>query len=92
MTEQHPEYTAANIKILSDAEILESFDWAKVGHLAAQFNRDADFIERGLQACARVGVHHSYFIGRYLQGDKTIPFREDVNAAMTDILKEIRGK
>ena len=92
MTETVPEYTAANIKILRDEEILEAFDWAKVGHLAAQYNRDPSFIERGLQACARVGVHHSYFIARYLEGDKTIAFREDVNAAMVDILKESRGR
>lgn len=87
-----PEYNASRIKILSHEEILDAFDWAKVGHLAAQYNRDPDFIERGLQACARVGVHHSYFVGRYLDGDKTIPFREDVNEAMTDILKESRGR
>jgi len=92
MTETVPDYTASSIKILSDSEILEAFDWAKVGHLATQYNRDSDFIERCLQACARVGVNHSYFIGRYLEGDKTIPLHEGVNAAMVDILKEVRGK
>jgi hypothetical protein len=83
-------YNANSIRVLTDDEILDSFDWAKIGHLASQYKRDSDFIERGLLACERVGVHYSYFVGRYLENDKTIPMREDVNAAMADILKEMR--
>jgi hypothetical protein len=37
--------------------------------------------ERGFAACARVGVSPNYFVGRYLMGDKSIPFRENVDAA-----------
>jgi len=92
MTEQHPEYTASSIKILTDEQVLEAFDWAKIGALAAQYHRDPDYIERGLQACARVGVHYSYFVRRYLEGDKTVTLHEGVNAAMLDILKENRGR
>jgi hypothetical protein len=38
-------------------------------------------VERGFSACAQVGVDPSYFVQRYLAGDKTVPFEEDVDAA-----------
>jgi hypothetical protein len=37
-------YNASCIKVLTDTEILDSFDWAKVGHLSSQYKRDPDFI------------------------------------------------
>jgi len=80
-------YTAANIRVLTDAEIVERFDWAKLGHLAAHYRRDPAFIRRGIRACETVGVPASYFVKRYLDGDKTIPFREDVDAAFTEMLR-----
>lgn len=84
MSEQKS-YTAENIRILSDAEVFDSFDWAKVGHIASQYGKDIEFIKRGLSACERVGAPPDYFIRRYCQGDKSEPFREDVDAAFREM-------
>ena len=81
-------YSAKDIKILSDMEVIDRFDWAKVGALAAQYNRPAEWIERGLGACAEVGVSPDYFIRRYLDGDKTVPRHDGVDAAFRTLYVE----
>lgn len=78
-------YNAASIRILSEAEIIAKFEWAKLGHLAAQYKRDEAFVRKGIEACEHVGVDPEYFIQRYLAGDKTIPLREDVDAAFREL-------
>lgn len=81
MGKNDSEYTAASIRVLSGAEILERFDWAKIGSLAEQYGKDPEWIERGFQACVDAGVHETYFIRRYLQGDKSMPAHEGVEEA-----------
>ena len=51
-----------------------------IEELAREFNRDAGWIERGLEACERAGVSHQYFVDRYLL-KKDVPFHEGVDAA-----------
>lgn len=79
------DYNADSIRILSDAEVVQKFEWARLGHLASQYGRDEGFIRKGIQACEHVGVDPEYFITRYLVGDKSIPFREDVDAAFREL-------
>ena len=74
-------YTASSIRVLREAEILERFDWAKIGSLAAQYGKDEGWIRKGFTACTEAGVHESYFIRRYLEGDKTVPAHEGVEEA-----------
>ena len=79
-------YTADSIRVLPEDDVVERFDWAKVGALAAQYNRDEGWIRRGLSACEAAGVAPRYFIQRYLDGDKTVPRHEGVEAAFMEAL------
>lgn len=83
-------YDASSIRVLSDAEIEARFEWAKVGALAAKYRKDPGWIARGLTACEWAGRDPSYFIRRYLDGDKSVPLDPDVNAAMELVLEEHR--
>lgn len=71
-------YTAENIKILDDKDILESMPWAMVSFLAIQFKKPYNFIARGIESCQLAGVGYNYFVDRYLKGDKSIPVDESV--------------
>ena len=82
-------YTAADIVILDQADVLERFFWAKANELAYQYKRPLEWIERGLQACERVNMPHDYFIDRYLK-KLDIPKHDGVSSAMQDILDEVR--
>lgn len=81
-------YSAKDIRILRDDEIIERFDWAKIGSLAAQYRRPEEWIERGFRACDEVGVSHDYFVGRYLDGNKDIERHDGVDAAFRRLYVE----
>jgi hypothetical protein len=74
-------YDEHSIQILTQPEVTEHFEWAAIGALAHQYGMPVKLIQRGFEACAQVGVDPGYFVRRYLAGDKTVPFREDVDAA-----------
>jgi len=74
-------YDADAIKILAPAEVIEHFEWAAVDALAHQYGMSAKLIQRGFAACAQVGVDPSYFVRRYLAGDKSVPFDPAVDEA-----------
>ena len=78
-------YNASCIRVMSDAELVEAFDWAKATALSIQYGKDPQWIERGLAACQAVGVSGHYFIQRYLVGDKSVPRHEDVDAAFREM-------
>ena len=80
-------YTASAIRILEPTEITERFTWAKIGELAARYNRSAAWIERGLEACRRAGIDDDYFVSRYLQREP-IARHDGADAAMRDLLIE----
>lgn len=80
-------YTADSIRILEPTEISERFTWAKIGELAARYNRSAAWIERGLEACRRAGIDDSYFVSRYLLREP-IPRHDGADAAMRDMMVE----
>ena len=81
-------YTAANIHIAKDAEILDRWDWAKVGHWAQQYRVPAEWLERAVEACRRAGVAPAYLEQRYLRQDASVPLDEAVDAAMREIRDE----
>jgi len=74
-------YDTDAIKILTPAEAIEYFEWAAIGALAHRYGVPVKLVERGFAACAEAGVDPGYFVRRYLTGDKSVPFREDVDAA-----------
>ena len=80
-------YTASAIRILEPDEITTRFTWAKIGELAARYNRSPVWIERGLEACRRAGIDDSYFVSRYLRREP-IPRHDGADAAMRDLLVE----
>jgi hypothetical protein len=90
MTETSASYTASSISILPAPEAIEKFSWLKAEELASRTGKPIDWIKRGLQACEQAGVAHSYFISRYLDGDRSAPRNADVEEAMADILKSLR--
>ena len=83
------EYNADSIKILDHDEAIERWFWAKAGELATQYSRPEEWVSRGLQACERAGVHHNFFIDKYLK-KLPLPKHDGVTEAMREILLEER--
>ena len=81
-------YPPADIKIASDAEVIDRWDWAKVGHWAQQYRVPAEWLERAVEACRRAGVAPAYLEQRYLRQDASVPLDEAVDAAMREIRDE----
>lgn len=73
-------------------DLEERWEWLKAGNLANQYKRDEKWITRGLQACREVGVSPDYFIRRYLDGDKSVPLREDVDAVFRQLCSTYASK
>ena len=82
------DYTAANIHIASDAEILDRWDWARVGHWVRLYNVPEEWLARALEACRRAGVEPEYLERRYLKREGYEPFRPEVDAAMRELRDE----
>ena len=74
-------YDEHSIQILTQPEVTEIFEWAEIGALAHQYGMPVKLIERGFAACAAVGISPEYFVKRYLMNDRSVQFREDVDAA-----------
>lgn len=82
-------YDASAIQILDAEQVCQKFVWAKAGALAERYKKPLEWIERGLQACDRIGIDHSFFIEKYLDR-KALPKHDGLSAALQDILKETR--
>lgn len=74
-------YTAANIRIEDTPE----HDFTLVYDLADTYNKPVEFIKHGIEACRLAEVSESYFIDRYLKGDKSIPLNPDVSAISREL-------
>jgi hypothetical protein len=85
MPDETESYTAASIRILNADEVVERFEWAQIGELAAQYGKDPEWIERGFRACDTAGVGHEYFVDRYLRRDTTVPLHEGVQEAFLNL-------
>lgn len=91
MSDDPASYTAADIRVLTAAEVNERWDWAKAGALALHYRRDEGWIGRGLAACRSAGVAEAYFIRRYLDGDRSLPEHEGVTEAFKELLRHRHG-
>ena len=81
-------YNASSIHIASDEEILDRWDWAKVGHWAHQYRVPESWLSRALEACRRAGRDVEYIRDRYLRQVASVPLDEAVDAAMREIRDE----
>jgi hypothetical protein len=71
--EDQATYDASSIKILRDEEVIEMFDFVKVGDLARRYPASSpDFIERMVEACSLANWPVTNAERRYLQGDKSV--------------------
>jgi hypothetical protein len=85
-------YTAASIRVLTEADVVERWDWAKINVLASQYGADPGFVGRAIEACNRAGVPIEHFVQRYLQGDRTAPRRPALDEAMRQVALEDRDR
>lgn len=86
-------YTAAQIQVLPQSEAEERFPWLKVEELARRYNRPAEWIARGMEACRRAGSDPDYFVRRYLEWDQSVPLDPLVDAAMRELQREqVKGR
>jgi len=81
------DYTASNIKVLSDEEILDTQPWVLLDSLANQYKKPRVFIERGLSVCQILGISSDYFIDRYLKG-LDIPIIPEFSIVSMDLQKK----
>ena len=82
------EYTAANIRVATDAEIISQWDWALVGHWAHQYSCHPEWLQRAVEACRRAGREPGYIERRYLQRRDDEP----LDAAVDTALRELRDE
>jgi hypothetical protein len=86
-------YDASSIKVLHPADVVERWDWAKCGAIAAQYGRDVGWVTRMVQACIEGGGTVEYLIARYLappaapgRPNPAVSKHLGVDAAMRDVL------
>ena len=76
-------YDASSIKVLSQDEIRKTQAWALSGALSVEYpTTPVHIIQKGLQVVDLLGEEYlSYFIERYLKGDRSIPISETFSEA-----------
>jgi len=86
------EYTAANIKIPTAAELQEKMPWLRAHTLAKDYDQPIEFIERLLKACHISGWPVEQAIAKYLDGDKIIVTPPEMQQAHRELdLIDSRG-
>ena len=86
------DYTASAIHIASDAEIIDRWDWAKVGHWCQVYGCHPEWLARAMEACRRAGREPEYIERRYLQDRREEPHDPLVDAAMREVQAEERRR
>jgi len=84
------EYNADSIKILDPKQAEQRFEWLQAENLAAQYSKPLEFVERGIEACRRSSTDISFFIQRYLEGDKSGEKNILLEEAFLELMKEAR--
>ena len=79
-------YTAKNILIQEHSSDI----WSTAISLSEKYNKQVNWIERGLLACELANVGHDYFIKRYLEEDKSVTMNNDVDVIAKELLKQER--
>jgi hypothetical protein len=83
-------YSASSIKVLTQDEAINRFEFAYVIFLMEQYPmRSRSNIENGIEACRRIGIDPKYYEDRYLKG-LDIPRIVEVEAVFKEILEEQR--
>ena len=83
-------YDATSIRILTEVEIEERFDFVKMEKLADKYSVNLECIKRGFEASYRCNMNTEHFVERYLKGDKSIPINTYLMEAYKDLLSESR--
>jgi len=85
-------YTAADIRILSDEDVVDRFDFARAAAWANEYEANPEWLQRALEACRRAGADPEYLRRRYLLpgGKDTEPRNPLVDEAMREVLREQR--
>jgi hypothetical protein len=86
------EYNADSIKILDPKQAEQRFEWLQAENLAAQYSKPLEFVQRGIEACRRSSTDLSFFIQRYLEGDKSGGKSILLEEAFLELMTEAREK
>ena len=81
-------YTAKNIRILSDEDIA-NLEWVKSSTLAHQYKLPVHFVERGFECCRRLGIKVDYFIDKYIH-KKPVERLPEFETVYKELLQENR--
>jgi len=71
-------YNAASIRILTESEAADRFQWKLIDILATHYGKPKAWIERSIRACEGAGIDVQYFIDKYLK-KLDVPMDSDVN-------------
>ncbi|HBE9085324.1 TPA: hypothetical protein KNG82_002197 [Escherichia coli] len=88
-------YDENSIKILSAREINERCDWVKAETLAAEYNLPLEWVNRGFEACHRLGISPGLFVDKYINGlDVEMPkvFEEVFKEVVREERERLQGQ
>ena len=81
-------YDETNIKVLTHNEVQEQITFARIQSLADQYSTSPEWIKRGIECCALVGLNEDHFIERYLIKNPDIPpnlvFQEEFKTVLAN--------
>ncbi|MCL1123183.1 hypothetical protein [Shewanella surugensis] len=80
-------YDASSIRILSDDEVCDKFEWVRAHELATEYKQPLRCVERAIEACRVTGTPLEHYIERYLKNNKSIPKDHTFENAYLDIMK-----
>tara|TARA_R110002153_G_scaffold181493_1_gene334779 strand:- start:855 stop:1130 length:276 start_codon:yes stop_codon:yes gene_type:complete len=81
-------YNENSIKVLSEEEATNSFDWIKVETLAAEYHLPVEVVNRGFEASHNLGISTEYFVDKYIK--KLVGI--EVNEEFTEVYKDLVRK
>jgi len=84
------EYNADSIKILDHKQAEQRFEWLQAENLSIKYSKPLEFVQRGIEACRRSSTDLSFFIQRYLEGDKSGEKNILLEEAFLELMKEAR--
>lgn len=84
-------YDENSIKILTAREINSRFDWVKAETLAAECNLPVEWVNRGFEACHRLGISPGLFVEKYIHG-QDVQLPPEFEAVYKEIVREARYK
>ncbi|MFP1557163.1 hypothetical protein ACLB1T_02725 [Escherichia coli] len=80
-----------SIKILSAREINNRFDWVNAERLAEKYNLPDEWVNRGIEACHRLGVSPGLFVEKYIHG-QDVQLPPEFEAIYKEVVREERER